>query len=143
MQVEYTGLTGEVRFDDHGRRDYFKLDLIEKRRTNMVKTGIWYPDTGVNYTATVEEQDEMVQLALQNMTLRVVTVVVRQNDICILTFFENNGRNHVHLTIRLGFVTQYLWLGNFGKCNRGRYSCTNSSVTLPKVFGYVSFQLIC
>ena len=42
----------------------------------MVKTGIWYPDTGVNYTATVEEQDEMVQLALQNMTLRVVTVVV-------------------------------------------------------------------
>ena len=76
MQVEFTGLTGEVRFDDHGRRDYFKLDLIEKRRVNMVKTGIWYPDSGVNYTVSVEEQDEMVQLALQNMTLRVVTVVV-------------------------------------------------------------------
>ena len=42
----------------------------------MVKTGIWYPDSGVNYTVSVEEQDEMVQLALQNMTLRVVTVVV-------------------------------------------------------------------
>ena len=69
-------MTGEVRFDDHGRRDYFKLDLIEKRRVNMVKTGIWYPDSGVNYTVSVEEQDEMVQLALQNMTLRVVTVVV-------------------------------------------------------------------
>ena len=27
------------------------------------------------------------------------------------------GRNHVHLTVRLGFVTQHLWLGNFGKCN--------------------------
>ena len=50
----------------------------------MVKTGIWYPDTGVNYTVTVEEQDEMVQLALQNMTLRVVTVVVGKNDTCIL-----------------------------------------------------------
>ena len=29
------------------------------------------------------------------------------------------GRNHVHLTIRLGFVTQHPWLGDFGKCNRG------------------------
>ena len=29
------------------------------------------------------------------------------------------GSNHVHLTVRLGFVTQHLWLGNFGKYNRG------------------------
>ena len=29
------------------------------------------------------------------------------------------GRNLVHLTVRLGFVTQHLWLGNFGKRNRG------------------------
>ena len=29
------------------------------------------------------------------------------------------GRNHVHLTVRLGFVNRHLWLGNFGKRNRG------------------------
>ena len=47
------------------------------------------------------------------------------------------GCNHVHLTVRLGFVTQHLWLGNFGKCNRGlrartlRLRYPKSSVTSP------------
>ena len=47
------------------------------------------------------------------------------------------GRNHVHLTIRHGFVTQHLWLGDFGKCNRGLHARTlrlrypKSSVTFP------------
>ena len=47
------------------------------------------------------------------------------------------GRNHVHLTVRLGFITQHLWLGDFGKCNRGirartlRLRYPKSSVTSP------------
>ena len=47
------------------------------------------------------------------------------------------GCNHVHLTERLGFVTQHLWLGDFGKCNRGirarslRLRYPKSSVTSP------------
>ena len=47
------------------------------------------------------------------------------------------GRNHVHLTVRLGFVTQHLWLGDFGKCNRGlcartlRLCYPKSSVMFP------------
>ena len=42
--------------------------------------------------------------------------------------FENGlydrylGHNHVHLTVRLGFVIQHLWLGNFGKCNQGLHA---------------------
>ena len=75
--VEYTGLTGEILFDDNGHRTDFKLDLIEKKRDNMIKTGTWYPESGVNYTVTVEEGEAMVVKQLQNMTLRVVTVQVR------------------------------------------------------------------
>ena len=74
--VEYTGLTGEILFDDNGHRTDFKLDLIEKKRDNMMKTGTWYPESGVNYTVTVEEGEAMVVKQLQNMTLRVVTVTV-------------------------------------------------------------------
>ena len=74
--VEYTGLTGEILFDDNGHRTDFKLDLIEKKRDNMMKTGTWYPESGVNYTVTVEEGEAMVVKQLQNMTLRVVTVQV-------------------------------------------------------------------
>ena len=51
--------------------------------------------------------------------------------------FTAKGRNHVHLTVRLGFVTQHLWLGHFGKCNRGLHARTlrlrypKSLVTFP------------
>ena len=47
------------------------------------------------------------------------------------------GCNHVHLTERFGFVNRHLWLGNFGKRNRGlrartlRLRYLNSSVTSP------------
>lgn len=62
--------------DENGQRTDFKLDLIEKQRDNMIKTGIWTPDSGVNYTMTIEEADSIVVKQLQNMTLRVVTVEV-------------------------------------------------------------------
>ena len=59
------------------------------------------------------------------------------NIIKRMTFPEDLGRNHIHLTVRLGFVTQHLWLGDFGKCNRGlraqilRLRYPKSSVTSP------------
>ena len=43
------------------------------------------------------------------------------------------GRNHVHLTERFGFVNRHLWLGNFGKSNRGLHART--------LFGYVTQTL--
>ena len=47
--------------------------------------------------------------------------------------FMGQGRNHVHLTVRLGFITQHLWLGDFGKCNRGLF--------VHEVFGYINRSL--
>ena len=54
-----------------------------------------------------------------------------------LLIFWHIGRNHVHLTERFGFVNRHLWLGNFGKRNRGLHARTlrlrypNCSVTSP------------
>ena len=62
----------------------------------------------------------------------VITEVVQ-----VSVLFSVMGRNHVHLTVRLGFVTQHLWLGDFGKCNQGlraqtlRLRYPKSSVTSP------------
>ncbi len=42
----------------------------------MVKTGIWMPDVGVNYTRTGEEHDAIMVEQLQNKTLRVTTTLV-------------------------------------------------------------------
>lgn len=59
----------------NGQRTWFKLDLIEKLRDNMVKTGTWTPDAGVNYTRTSEEVDAVVVEQLQNKTLRVTVAI--------------------------------------------------------------------
>ena len=72
--------------DENGQRTDFKLDLIEKQRDNMMKTGIWTPDSGVNYTMTIEEADSIVVKQLQNMTLRVVTVEVHIDHIKNFSF---------------------------------------------------------
>lgn len=79
QSVEFTGLTGEIVFDQNGQRTDFKLDLIEKSRDNMAKTGTWTPEMGVNYTRTVTEGDSIVFEQLQNKTLRVTTALVSYN----------------------------------------------------------------
>ena len=76
FQAEYSGLTGEIQLDENGQRTNFKLDLLEKHRDSMIKTGIWHEDSGVNYTLSAEEADEIVVTKLENMTLRVVTAQV-------------------------------------------------------------------
>lgn len=77
LQIDYKdGLTGDIMFDLNGMRTNFKLDLIEKQRGNMIKTGIWMPDVGVNYTRTSEEVEAQNVEKLQNKTLRVTTTTV-------------------------------------------------------------------
>ena len=40
-EVEFTGLTGEIKFDADGFRSNFPLDLMEKFHNRMKKTAIW------------------------------------------------------------------------------------------------------
>lgn len=77
--VEFSGLTGEIVFDENGHRSNFKLDLIEKSRDNMAKTGTWTPEMGVNYTRTADEGDSIIVEQLQNKTLIVTTALVRSH----------------------------------------------------------------
>ena len=58
------------------RRTNFKLELLEKRRDLMMKTGVWEPDIGLNFTLTQSQTQEMLDEKLQNKTLRVSTTLV-------------------------------------------------------------------
>ena len=50
----------------------------EKQRDHLLKTGIWMPDVGVNYTRTAAEGEAQIVEKLQNKTLRVTTTTVRK-----------------------------------------------------------------
>jgi len=72
-EVEYVGLTGEIKFDSEGFRRKFPLDLMEKVRNRLKKTAIWTEAGGVNYTLTATEMIGQAVMKLQNKTLRIVT----------------------------------------------------------------------
>ena len=82
-EVEFTGLTGEIKFDSDGFRTSFPLDLMEKFHNRLKKTAIWTEAGGVNYTLTATEMIGQAVMKLQNKTLRVTTTSVR-------VFLENN-----------------------------------------------------
>jgi len=74
-EVEYVGLTGEIKFDSDGFRTKFPLDLMEKVRNRLKKTAVWTEAGGVNYTLTATEMIGQAVMKLQNKTLRIVTVM--------------------------------------------------------------------
>ncbi len=75
-RVEFHGLSGEITFDEQGFRTNFRLELMEKRRDNMVKSAIWEPAMGLNFTLTQAEIEEIEVEKLQNKTLRITTAFV-------------------------------------------------------------------
>jgi len=72
-EVEYVGITGEIKFDSEGFRTKFPLDLVEKVRNRLKKTAIWTEAGGVNYTLTATEMIGQAIMKLQNKTLRITT----------------------------------------------------------------------
>eukprot|EP00092_Neocalanus_flemingeri_P014209 GFUD01015329.1.p1 GENE.GFUD01015329.1~~GFUD01015329.1.p1 ORF type:complete len:922 (+),score=212.71 GFUD01015329.1:311-3076(+) len=72
-EVEYVGLSGEIKFDSEGFRTKFPLDLMEKVRNRLKKTAVWTEAGGVNYTLTATEMIGQAVMKLQNKTLRITT----------------------------------------------------------------------
>jgi hypothetical protein len=40
-QVEMRGLTGVIKFDQHGLRSNFELEIVELKKDGLVKVGTW------------------------------------------------------------------------------------------------------
>ena len=83
-EVEYMGLSGEIKFDGEGFRTDFQLDLMEKFRGRLQKTGIWNLEAGINYTMSAAEIGTQMTEKLANKTLRVVTVTVNR-FLCLIS----------------------------------------------------------
>ena len=73
------GLTGKIKFDQHGLRTGFELDIIELKRDGLVKVGTWTEVGGVNFTRNFTETYSEIVESLQNKTLIVTTIMVSQS----------------------------------------------------------------
>ena len=73
------GLTGKIKFDQHGLRTGFELDIIELKRDGLVKVGTWTEIGGVNFTRNFTETYSEIVESLQNKTLIVTTIMVSRS----------------------------------------------------------------
>ena len=75
-QVEMKGLTGTIKFDQHGLRSDFKLEIVELKKDGLQKVGVWMEETGANFTRNFTESYNEIVDSLQNKTLIVTTIFV-------------------------------------------------------------------
>ena len=76
-QVEMKGLTGTIKFDQHGLRSDFTLEIVELKKDGLIKVGVWMENMGVNFTRNFTENYNEIVDSLQNKTLVVTTIFVR------------------------------------------------------------------
>jgi len=103
-EVEYVGLTGEIKFDSEGFRTKFPLDLMEKVRNRLKKTAIWTEAGGVNYTLTATEMIGQAVMKLQNKTLRITTTT---NDPYVMHKVFKKGTVTQEALKRMSFEEKY------------------------------------
>ena len=71
------GLTGTIKFDQHGLRSDFTLEIVELKKDGLIKVGVWMENMGVNFTRNFTENYNEIVDSLQNKTLVVTTIFVR------------------------------------------------------------------
>ena len=70
------GLTGTIKFDQHGLRSDFTLEIVELKKDGLIKVGVWMENMGVNFTRNFTENYNEIVDSLQNKTLVVTTIFV-------------------------------------------------------------------
>lgn len=76
MQIEFEGLTGEMEYEQNGKRKYFALEIIEANAERFRSLGSWDPARGVRHSRNVSQIKEESSLSIANKTLRVVSKLV-------------------------------------------------------------------
>lgn len=75
--VEIEGLTGHIKFDHHGQRSEFSLELYELQSIGVKGIGTWNSSIGLNidrYQPLTSFNSE--ELPLNNKSFKVLTAIV-------------------------------------------------------------------
>jgi glutamate receptor, ionotropic, invertebrate len=73
FQKSDTGITGQIIFNDDGKRTHFNLEVIELSKDGFKKIATWTADGGVDYTRSSSEVENEIMESLQNKTFIVTS----------------------------------------------------------------------
>ena len=97
FQVDLDGLTGKVKFDQFGLRTDFQLEIVELKKKGLqkvkefknpciftlifvFKVGTWHDQFGINFSRNITQSLTEVVESLENKTLVVTTIMVRDGE---------------------------------------------------------------
>ena len=86
--VEMEGLTGTVKFDQHGFRTDFRLEIVELKKHGLEKVGTWHDLNGIKFSRNFTETYSEIVESLQNKTLIVTTIKVRRKKHITVDFIQ-------------------------------------------------------
>lgn len=93
------GLTDVIKFDHQGFRTDFILDIVELGSNGLRKVGTWNSTQGANFTRTYGDQQKEIVEILQNKTLVVTTILVRE-----FIFFFSIIKNFIEIFYRVHHI---------------------------------------
>lgn len=70
------GLTGEVRFDNHGYRSNFAVDVIELTSSGIAKVGTWNSSSRSRLKITEQRKKEIEDTEVDSDSMRNKTYIV-------------------------------------------------------------------
>ncbi|KAM7306640.1 glutamate receptor ionotropic, kainate 2 [Ixodes scapularis] len=79
-KVAFDGLTGTVKFDEHGFRKDFQLYVTELGTDGLEEIGTWSPTSGLNITKDEEEKGDDVVLRVVVISSRPFVIVNNDED---------------------------------------------------------------
>lgn len=82
-QVEISGLTNVIKFDNQGFRTDFELDVVEVNKEGLSKIGTWNASQGINFTRSFVEAYSNIVDNLHNKTLVVTLILVSLDRVLV------------------------------------------------------------
>lgn len=73
--ININGLTGNVKFDQHGFRSDFNLKILQLSQEGLKEVGEWTPHVGINMTGNYSKAYQEAIQSLKNKTLVVTTLL--------------------------------------------------------------------
>lgn len=67
------GISGEILFNDEGKRSHFHLEITELSKEGFKKIGTWDPVHGVNYTRSLGEAYDQIVGQIHDKTFIVAS----------------------------------------------------------------------
>lgn len=88
LQLTIQGLSGEIQFDNEGRRSNIAVEVLELGSHGIFQIGLWNTSEGFTITREAPKIDNSDDGSIKNKTFVVLTALVRNASFKVIRFYR-------------------------------------------------------